>query len=155
MMGERGMPSHSQSFPSDLWNLSAGEMNILVCLMHTVSGQRPCFPALHQQEGHVLAAKNTGGFSPLLFFKQGFQLSFFFSFFGLFFVELSCGHSRCVYIHWLRITQMTLEGNLIFPAGLFLDFYKGKAGNNNTVTLASGLQPKYSTFLLYELFCCC
>ena len=134
-MGERGMPSHSQSFPSDLWNLSAGEMNILVCLMHTVSEQRPCFPALHQQEGPVLAAEHTGGFSPLLFFKQGFQL-----FVCLFvFVELSCGHSRYGYIYRLRITQMTLEGNWIFPASLSLDFSTGTSGNNNTVTLASGL----------------
>ena len=80
----------------------------------------------------MLAAENTGGFSRLLFFKQGFQL-----FVCCFFVELSCGHSRYGYTYWLRITQMTLEGNWIFPASLSLDFSKGTAGNNNT--LASGL----------------
>ena len=70
---------------------------------------------------------------PLYYFLSK-DFSFLFAF-----VELSYGHSRYGYIYWLRITQMTLEGNWIFPASLSLDFSTGTAGNNNTVTLASGL----------------
>lgn len=48
-MGESGMPSLSQSFPTIAGIcLSAGELNILLCLMNTVSGQRPGFPVPHQ-----------------------------------------------------------------------------------------------------------
>ena len=46
-MGEREMPSLSQSFPTNPWNLSGGETNILFCLMNTVSGRSPEFPSLH------------------------------------------------------------------------------------------------------------
>ena len=73
----------------------------------------------------------------LVAFPVYYFLSKDFSFLFVFFVELSCGHSRYGYTYWLRITQMTLEGNWIFPASLSLDFSKGTAGNNNT--LASGL----------------
>lgn len=72
-MGESGMPSLSPSFPTNYWNLSGGEMKVLLCLMNTVSGQSPEFPALLQQASQMQAAVNTGSFFPLLFLKQRFQ----------------------------------------------------------------------------------
>lgn len=88
-VGESGMPSLSQSFPTDHWNLSGGEMKILLCLMNPVSGWSPELPTLHGRASRMLAAVNMGSFSLLLFFKQIFQ-----GFFILFLVDFSCGFSR-------------------------------------------------------------
>lgn len=60
-----------------------GEMNILLCLENTVSGQSLEFSTLHQQASQMLAAVNTGSFSPV-FFKQRFQAFFFLFIFSRF-----------------------------------------------------------------------
>lgn len=133
-------------------------MKTLLCLMNTLSGQKPELPALHQQASKpgVGCCQRWQLFPFVYFLSKDFRVlwGFFFFFFGLFLVDFSYGISRYGYVCWLRSRQMTLEGNQTFSCQLVPQLFQRQGREQRkTATLASGLATHVFNILLCAFNC--